>query len=139
MNAKEREIHKSAVFERLKHSLQALAIDAEEQVSLFPEFVVKTDELVLDFDNWRRTAVGNYGREMQDEQRQSLAALDEHIDAASPSRGTDRSMWNDDALSSHSFWVTARTLAARALETFGWPVEKPPSYAHEYVRGKRLE
>ncbi len=35
---------------RLKHSLQALAMPAEVQLTLFPDFVCKADELALDFD-----------------------------------------------------------------------------------------
>ncbi len=41
---------KQWVFERLKHSLQALGLPAPAQVAYYPDFVVKTDELVLDLD-----------------------------------------------------------------------------------------
>ena len=35
----------------LKHSLQALAMPAEIQLGLFPDWVCKADELALDFNN----------------------------------------------------------------------------------------
>ena len=40
------------IAEQLKWSLPALALPAEVQLRLFPEFVCIGDELVLDFDNW---------------------------------------------------------------------------------------
>jgi hypothetical protein len=69
------------IYERLEHSLQALALPATAQVSYFPDFVVKADELVLDFDHWRDCAVGNYRVEMTASQVDSLAAVEAHIDA----------------------------------------------------------
>jgi len=94
-------------------------------------FVVKTDELLLDFDHWRECAVTNYRADLSGEQVESLAAIDAHI--ANPSG--DRSVWDDRSLSTHTFWAELRRLATVALSAFGWPPETPPSYAHEYVSG----
>lgn len=122
-------LRKRWIFERLKHSTQALALPASAQLSGLPDFIVKTDELVLDFDHWRECAVTNYRADLNVEQLKSLAAIDAHI--ANPSG--DRSVWEESALSTHPFWVDLRRLAAAALTAFGWPLETPPSYAHEYV------
>jgi hypothetical protein len=129
MNDQER---KQWIFDRLKHSLQALSLPAPTQVSLLPEFVVKADELVLDFDHWRVCGVENYRAEMTDAQSDSLAAIDTHIKA----RQAHLAVWDESALSSHLFWQEIRVLAKQSLDAFGWPLETPPSYAHEYVRGK---
>jgi hypothetical protein len=37
---------------RLQHAVQVLALPADIQLSLFPDFASKVDELALDFDNW---------------------------------------------------------------------------------------
>ena len=123
---------KQWILERLKHSVQALALPATAQLSRLPDFVVKTDELVLDFGHWRECAVGNYRADLNGQQLESLTAIDAHI--ANPSG--DRSVWKESSLSTHPFWADLRKLAAVALSAFGWPQETPPSYAHEYVRGR---
>jgi hypothetical protein len=121
------------VLERLKHALQALALPTSEQLSLLPDFVVKTDELVLDFDHWRLCAVGS--KQLDAAQLQALARIGHHISTAkSGSR-----VWHERSLRLDPFWGELRTLGKQALEAFGWPVEAPPSYAHEYVPGKRRD
>lgn len=97
---------------QLKESLQALAVEAKEQLLLFPDFVVKTDELVLDFDDARLCAVGNYRHAMTAAQLKILADIDAHI--ASPNPSGDRSVWDEAALESHPFWKKLRELAADA-------------------------
>ena len=123
---------KQWIFERLKHSVQALALPATAQLSLLPDFVVKTDELLLDFDHWRECAVTNYRADLTGAQLESLAAMDAHT--VNPS--DDRSVWDESCVSTHPFWAELRTLAAVALNAFGWPQATPPSYAHEYVSGR---
>jgi hypothetical protein len=123
---------REGILERLKHSLQALSLEAAEQVRLFPDFVHKNDALVLDFDHWRLCAVGNYGKEMTPAQLESLQAIDAHIGTATPS---DTAVWDEDGLYTNPYWRELRVLATACLGSFGWPREIPPSYAHEYVRG----
>jgi hypothetical protein len=130
MNEQQRKIW---IFERLKHSLQALALPPAEQASLFPDFVDKTDELLLSFDHWRVCAVGNYRADMTDAQSDSLASIDEHTDETA----TEPAILDESALGSNAFWQRLRVLAKQSLDAFGWPLETPPSYAHEYVRGKK--
>jgi len=129
MNEQER---KRWIFERLKHSLQAMALPAAAQLLYFPDFVVKTDELALGFDHWRDCAIGNYRADVTPAQLESLAVLDAYLDNPSG----DPAVWNESALSEHSFWDEVRRLAVQALNAFGWPQETPPIYAHEYIRGR---
>jgi|SRR5215472_977482 len=123
---------REVILQRLKESLQALAVPASEQVRLFPEFVVKTDELVLDFDHWQYCAMANYGSQMTEAQRTSLVALDSHTDGGS---SAGRSIWDEQSLFTETFWDTARRLSKSALEAFGWPLQVPPTHSSEYVRG----
>ena len=123
--------NKQWIVERLKHSLQALALPASAQLLLFPDFVVKTDELVLDFHHWRECALSNYRDGMTTTQLESLAALDAHF-----ANLTECTAWTEGDLSAHPFWAEARRLAVQALNAFGWLQETPPSYAQEYVPGR---
>jgi hypothetical protein len=126
---------KQSILERLKHSLQALALPAQAQVAYLPDFVVKTDELVLDFGHWRDCATGNCQVDMTAAQLDSLTAVEAHI--AAPNSTGDRTVWDESALYSHAFWEELRNLAIQSLNAFGWPQETPPSYAHEHVPGKQ--
>ncbi len=47
--------------------------------------------------------------------------------------------WTDQAVRDSKEWKEIRDLAARALNAFGWPMEIPPSYSHEYVSGRRIQ
>ena len=49
-----------ATINQLKFAIQALSLEAEGQLAAFPEFVMVTDELLLEFDNWKNAAVANY-------------------------------------------------------------------------------
>lgn len=130
-----RQAQKDRIFQRLQHSLQALALPGEQQIQLFPIAVVIADELVLDFDHWRSCAVDNYRIELTKAQLRCLGTLNDKIENATNS--ADKNVWCEDALRSHGFWAELRELAAQALETFGWPLAVPPNYKHEYVRGGR--
>ena len=98
---------KTLQFERLKRALQALASPAEAQIKLFPDFVHKSDELMLDFDSFRAVIVANYRNELKAAEAAGLEAMDHHLDAY------PESAEGDAALKSHTFWAQARRLAAR--------------------------
>ncbi len=128
----DRQSQKDERFQRLKHSLQALAADASEQNKLFPKFTVKPDELVIDFDNWHSAAFAECEHDMTIQQVEALSAIDRLFESAKPDSGA----WAEGALETHPFWKDIRVLARKALMAFGWPLELPPSYAQEYVRSK---
>ncbi len=65
----------AGMMRRLKHSLQALAMPAEVQLSLYPDFVCKADELALDFDQWKDCVNSNGVGVLTDLQRRALTAL----------------------------------------------------------------
>ena len=64
-------------FETLRAALQALAAPAPVQLARYPEFVVKADELALDFDDALLLVRHNRAAEIDARQAAALAALDE--------------------------------------------------------------
>ncbi len=116
---------------RLQHSLQALAVPADLQLGLFPDFVCKVDALALDFDHWRLCVVDNFQARLTDQQKTLLATLDSRLEAMS---GPERApLWTEEALRTRSEWEDVRHLAQETLVTFGWEGDVPPAYGHEYI------
>ena len=87
---------------------------------------------MLDFDHWRVATLGNYRADLTSRQSDSLAAINAY--ATEPSN----EVWDESALASHPFWQHIRRLAKESLDAFGWPLDTPPNYANEYVRGKQI-
>ena len=117
--------------QRLKHSLQALALTAHVQIELFPDFVGKAAELALDYSHWHLCVLGNFADEVTYQQAFVLQVLDSRLEEMSGQANS--ALWTDAALRNRSEWASVRDLAAQALTAFGWEVEVPPSHEHEYV------
>jgi hypothetical protein len=116
--------------DQLKWALQALALDAEQQVRLLPPFVCVGDELALDFDDGHRVACADHA--FTAEQRAALAAVDECL--ANMTAENDKALWQGgEVLASHPDWQEARRRARAALRAFGWPLEVPPGDRAIYV------
>ena len=114
-------------FKQLKWSLQALAAAGSDQLALFPDFVVKADELALDFDHWADVVRTNYETELTRPQAESLDAINRKLSTMSRDGVEfDVELWTEAALCSSEHWAGVRRLAASALEAFEWPVELPP-------------
>src|SRR4028119_1862389 len=120
-----------ALLVRLKLSLQALAMPADAQLALFPDFVCKVDELALDFDHWSECALGSDRGKLSEEQKFLLRKLDGTFDQMSS--GQSQNLWEEDALRNSPEWQGIRETAKAALTSFCWDTERPPSYEHEYV------
>jgi len=121
---------REAIFQRLKHSVQLLALPPDLQLELLPSFVCKADELALEFDHWREVALDNYRKELTVDQVSAISGLDEKFDWLT-ANGKQR--WTDEAVRTSMEWKNFRCLAAVVLSAFSWPPEIPPSYAHEYI------
>jgi hypothetical protein len=117
---------------QLIHALQALAAPAEIQLARFPDFVVKADELALDFDDALRRA-GRPGNHLSPAQRTALARVDEFLTRMSGAANAPK--WTDAAVQSSPEWVAVRALAADALRALGAPVEPPPPSDAVFVPG----
>jgi hypothetical protein len=114
-------------FKQLRRSLQALAISGSGQRALFPDLVVKADELALDFDHWFTVVRSNYAGDLTQAQVNALAMIDRKLATISRDGAEfDVELWTDEALASSEHWADVRRLAASALEAFGWASDGTP-------------
>lgn len=122
------------ILDQFKGSLQALAVPASDQLSLFPDFVCKADELALDFDHWYNVAESHI--KFTPEQTQVLAELDERLSEMSRNGSLfSEELWTEKGLETSEHWGRVRTLAQTALSEFGWTIEHPPEGRSTYVPG----
>ncbi len=114
-----------------KRCLQALAQPAEVQRALFPEFAAVGDELALEFDDALRVFRAQFPN-VRPEQTNAVDALDQYLEICSKNQ-TETFWCDNDQLGSAAEWQHLRTLAARALSTFGWDSDPPPPNGAVYV------
>ena len=107
---------------RLRWSLQALACSAEEQASLYPDFVCPGDELVLEFDQYNTKAQET--DMLSAEARSALDALDDFLENHSGERY--ERMYLEPVGLGEPEWRDIRNLAEAALDALGWKHEIPP-------------
>ena len=116
---------------RFMWAIQALALDATEQLQLFPEFADSIDELELDQAQTQAAFLESSQSLVSAEQLQAIADLDAQLDAmAGPENAA---LWSDEALEAAPEWQRVRALAAALLRQMGWPLEAPPRDRAIYV------
>lgn len=118
--------------ENLERAVLALAQPADVQLSLFPDFVCKADELALDFEEALDNFFG-HETEMDESERVELNALDRLI--LSKSGEKNAAFWTDEALLTHPTWEEIRTAAKSAATAFGWELRRPPPSGAIYIGG----
>lgn len=118
----------------LQRAVMALAQEAEVQLSLFPDFVCKADELALDFEDGLYEMVGHEA-EFSVEQKAAIAALENLL--TSMSGQADADFWTEEALRSDPTWARIRALARTAVAVFGWGSSPMPQSDSVYVPGGR--
>jgi len=116
--------------DRLQRAVLALAQPAEVQLSLFPDFVCKADELALDFEDGLYELVGHED-EITLPQRAAVDALDKLL--SSMSGGQNAAFWTEDAVRSHPTWEEIRTAAKSTIAAFGWEFRRPPPSNAVYI------
>lgn len=116
--------------QRLERAVLALAQPAHVQLSLFPDFVCKADELALDFEEALDGFFG-YEAEIEEHERVELTALDRLI--LSKSGKANEGFWTDDALQKHPTWDTIRAAAKATAAAFGWELRRPPESGAIYI------
>lgn len=114
----------------LQRAVVALAQPADVQLSLFPDFVCKADELALDFEDGLYELVGHKD-EITGEQQANLDALDRLLSGMNDSQ--DASVWTEEALRTHPAWVEVRTAAAATAAAFGWELTRPMQSRAIYI------
>jgi hypothetical protein len=111
-------------FKRLRWSLQGLAAAGADQPTLFPEHMMKADDLALDFDHWASFVRATYDRELTAPQVDALEAIDRKLSTMSRDGSEfDLDLWTETAMRTSGEWAEVRQLAADALEAFGWPID----------------
>jgi hypothetical protein len=115
--------------DQLRWSLQALALPYAAQRDLFPSFACTADELALDFDHWRETAMHQH--DFTPDQMAALASLDALLTEMTAE--SNPSLWTDDALARLPRWDTVREFARNALDAFDWRLDTPPSGRSVFV------
>ncbi|WP_439571148.1 hypothetical protein [Sphingomonas sp.] len=116
--------------ERLERAVLALAQPADVQLSLFPDFVCKADELALDFEEALDMFFG-HEVELAEHERVELNALDRLI--LSKSGQANAAFWTDDALLTHPTWDEIRFAAKSTVAAFGWVLRRPPPSGAIYI------
>jgi hypothetical protein len=120
--------------DQLQRAVLALAQPAEVQLSLFPDFVCKADELALNFEDGLFELVGHED-EITGEQRAAVDALDQLLLRMSGKHNA--SFWTEEALRSDATWEMVRTKAKAAAAAFGWELRPPPPSGAVYVPAGR--
>jgi hypothetical protein len=112
---------------QLQWATQALALDGDEQLALFPDIVNKPFELVDDFDNWFGATRWRTSVTISSEQ---MEALQDVQDALTRLEAAD---FSEESVRSSESWSRVRLVARRVLERFGWPNTRPPQGRSWYV------
>jgi hypothetical protein len=118
------------LLDNLKWSLQALALPADIQVTLFPSFVCIPDELALDFDHWNLCVVSN--NLLSTYLSEELLTLNTIFDEMK-----DPDLWSLQALAQSEEWESVRRQAAHLLTLLGWEMGIPPVERAIYIQSKK--
>jgi hypothetical protein len=119
---------------QLQRAVLALAQPAEVQLSLFPDFACKADELALDFEDGLYELVGHED-EITAPQRAAIDALDKII--LSKSGEQNAAFWSEEAVRSHPIWEEIRTAAKVTAAAFGWELRPPSPSGAIYIPAAR--
>jgi len=113
----------------------ALASSAEVQDSLYPDFVAKGDELVLDYDE----ALNEYDIKLQlnEDQMVSLSNLEAYLEEHSGSE-FEEMYCNSGSLYNDPRWEEIRVLAREFIESMGWQYQAPAKNDAVYVNTKNV-
>lgn len=115
---------------QLQRAVIALAQPADIQLSLFPDFVCKADELALDFEDGLYEMIGQE-EQFSDEQRAAIDALDKLISSNSGERHA--SFWTEAAVREHPIWDEIRAAAKATASAFDWSLHSVSSTSVVYI------
>jgi hypothetical protein len=119
--------------EKFKNAIMTLASSAKVQDSLYPDFVAKGDELVLDYDDALREV--DIKSKLNTKQKTALNKLDAYLTEHSGEEYEE--MYCDSAsLYTDSRWEQIRELATTFIASMGWQYELPSKSNAVYVKSK---
>lgn len=116
--------------EQFKNTIMALASSAEVQDALYPDFVAKGDELVLDYEEeFEKLDLNSV---LNKQQREALEKLDRFFLEHAGEKFID--MYCDNsALYNDSRWNTIRHLANEFINAMGWQYVQPVNNNATYI------
>lgn len=117
---------------KLERAVLALASPAHVQLSLFPDFTCKADELALDFEEALSQFAGHES-EYTDDQWAAINYLDQLI--LSMSGQQNAAFWTEEAVLMHPTWEQIRTRAKATAKAMGWELRLPPPSGAIYISG----
>jgi len=121
------------MIERLIIALRALAGPVDEQLARFPDFVVKADELALDFADAHLLLAQCQQLELTAAQRDAVAAVDRLLEQMS---GREHAaLWSEQALREAPEWDEVRYAAKAALAALGYAEGPVPPSDATYIPG----
>jgi hypothetical protein len=127
MSIPEEDALRSRHFRELRWSLQALAMAGSDQQVLFPDYVLRADDLAFDYDHRALVVRTTYESDLSSLQVDSLAGIDQKLATMSRDGAEfDLELWTEAAVRTSEHWADVRSLARSALEAFGWPLDGPP-------------
>ena len=94
-------------------TLRLLALEASEQIRLFPAYVPVADELALLFEDAKMRLRADEAMPEISGELQELSEVFDWLTNAGPE------FWTDERLQSHHEWNEVRRLAAQILEKLG--------------------
>lgn len=98
--------------------LKALASAGPVALDYAPQGSCRPDELALDYDNYLRAFVGNFGETLTAAQRERLARVDALFGAMSGE--SNATLWTEEAVRTHVHWAEVRLAAKDALDVLDW-------------------
>ncbi|MFC3440952.1 hypothetical protein ACFOKF_07035 [Sphingobium rhizovicinum] len=114
----------------LQRAVIALAQPAAIQLSLFPNFVCKADELALDFESALDGLAGHEDK-ITVEQRAAIEALDQLLTSMSVEEYAY--FWTDEAVLADPAWEDIRASAKSTALIFGWDLSIVPPSSAVYI------
>jgi hypothetical protein len=120
------------IAQRFEWSVRALAQPVEIQIDLYPEFVCVSDELALEFDEWRRRLFDcAIASNWPDAATRLIEVIDQQLEAMSGQ--ANEQLWSDQALAASAEWNQVRDLSRQLILEMNWTDEPPPAKRDIFV------
>jgi hypothetical protein len=122
--------------EMMIQSLKLVALDAEMQIQLLPQWVHIPDEIALTFDDsYILFDQVIWAGLVNSEQIEAVRTLNRILDEMSDS--DDKDLWTLQAIRTSPKWAETRGLAKDALRKLGYEIDRPDLGWITYVPGSR--
>jgi hypothetical protein len=116
-----------AMLIHLREHVILLSLPGEMQIASYPDFVVVTDELALDYEWVSSFFLSNDEGNLSSAQRELLQGLDDLFTRMSRNGSLfTQDLWTDQGLCQNELWSEIRTAARKLAEVFGWDVPPVP-------------